>query len=232
MTKNLQKDYNAHRAINPYAFVQQTLDLPVTLDLNTLIDERDPARTVIMAVEESGIHRYVRTQGRDSHGYRSIDMLKAVILSKTLLGYAGLREMEDIARNDIRFRLIFKDGETPSHQSFHRFIVNNLSVSVETVMSELNRYMATKLPEDIDTDTEVIDGTKEEADASKMSFVWRGSSEKYQGRLYRKIYELLIEIITFFNSDGHDHQLSILRHFDLCYMAEVCRELEKYREKK
>lgn len=197
MTINLQKDYSADKGANPHAFVQQSLDFPITLDLNTLIDERDPVRTVIMAVEESGIYRYVSTKGRDAHGYRSIDMLKAVILSKTLLGYAGLREMEDIARNDIRFRLIFNDGKTPSHESFHRFITKNLTVSVDTVMSKLNRYMASKLPEDIDTDTEVIDGTKEEADANKMSFVWRGSSEKYQGRLYRKVYELLTEIITF-----------------------------------
>ena len=232
MTINLQKDYSADKGANPHAFVQQSLSFPITLDLNTLIDERDPVRTVIMAVEESGIYRYVSTKGRDSHGYRSIDMLKAVILSKTLLGYAGLREMEDIARNDIRFRLIFNDGKTPSHESFHRFITKNLTVSVDTVMSKLNRYMASKLPEDIDTDTEVIDGTKEEADANKMSFVWRGSSEKYQGRLYRKVYELLTEIITFFNSEGCEHQLSILRRFDLCYMVEVCRELEKYIEKK
>lgn len=209
MSLNLQNDYSAAEAVNPHAFVQQSLDLLVTLDLNTLIDERDPARTVIKAVEESGIYRYVSTKGRDSHGYHSIDMLKAVVLSKMLLGYAGLREMEDISRNDIRFRLIFKDGETPSHQSFHRFIVNNLTASIETVMCELNKYMALKLPEDIDTGTEVIDGTKEEADANKMSFVWRGSSEKYYAGAYRKTYQTLTELINYFNSEKYDHKLSI-----------------------
>ncbi len=43
MTINLQKDYSADKGADPHAFVQQSLDFPITLDLNTLIAEKDPA---------------------------------------------------------------------------------------------------------------------------------------------------------------------------------------------
>lgn len=184
---NLQTNYSADGYANPFAFEQTALALPVVLDLNTLIPEDDIARTVLMAVSESGVYRYVVNNSRDSHGFGCHEMLKAVILANTQLGIASVRDMEDLARNDIRYRLIFRDGITPSFMSFQRFIHDDLAVSVETVLTEVNKYMERKLPDDIDTKTEVIDGTKEEADANKMSFVWRGSSEKYQGKAYKKV---------------------------------------------
>ena len=78
-----------------------------------------------------------------------------------------------MSRNDIRFRLIFHGNRTPSHMAFHRFIKNNLAGNVEILLSKLNLYMAGTLPEDINPENEEIDGTKEEADANKMTFVWR-----------------------------------------------------------
>jgi hypothetical protein len=117
-----------------------------------------------MAVSESGVYRYVVNNSRDSHGFGCREMLKAVILANTQLGIASVRDMENLARNDIRYRLIFRNGETPSFMSFQRFIHDDLAVSVETIMTEVNKYMERVLPDDIDTKTEVIDGTKEEAD--------------------------------------------------------------------
>lgn len=229
---NLQTNYNAGSYPNPSAFEQTALELPITLDLTTLIPKDDISRTVLMAVSESGVYRYVVNKGRNSHGYTCHEMLKAVVLSNTQLGIASVREMEDLARNDIRYRLIFRGGETPSFMSFHRFIKDDLGVSVETVLTEVNKYMERKLPDDINTKTEVIDGTKEEADANKMSFVWRGSSEKYQRKTYKKVFEILKEIIAFFKEEEFRHDLSILRMPDLQYLMEICAVLEKYKEEK
>ena len=225
---NLQSNYNAESYPNPFAFEQTALELPVTLELNTLIPEDDIARTVLKAVSESGVYRYIVNNSRNSHGFRCQEMLKAVILANTQLGIASVREMEDLARNDIRYRLIFRDGVTPSFMSFQRFIHDDLTVSVETVLTEVNKYMKRILPDDIDTKTEVIDGTKEEADANKMSFVWRGSSEKYQKKAYKKVFELLKDVIAFFNESGFRHNLSILRMPDLKYLLEICTVLERY----
>jgi len=227
---NLQSNYSADNYPNPFAFEQTALELPVTLDLNTIIPEDDIARTVLMAVSESGVYRYVVNNSRDYHGFSCHQMLKAVVLANTQVGIASVRDMEDLARNDIRYLLIFKDGITPSFMSFQRFIHDDLAVSVETILTEVNKYMERKLPDDIDTKTEVIDGTKEEADANKMSFVWRGSSEKYKAKTRRKADEILREVIAFFNEEGYKHNLSILRVLDLKYMIEVCGVLETYKE--
>jgi transposase len=194
---NLQTNYSADGYPNPFAFEQTALELPVTLDLNTLIPEDDIARTVLMAVSESGVYRYVVNNSRDSHGFGCREMLKAVILANTQLGIASVRDMENLARNDIRYRLIFRNGETPSFMSFQRFIHDDLAVSVETIMTEVNKYMERVLPDDIDTKTEVIDGTKEEADffttilictvelmkaeKSIMEMSWKGDVRKSPG---------------------------------------------------
>ena len=229
---NLQGHYNADQYPNPYAHEQISMELPVTLDLYSVIPRDDISRTVLTAVSESGVYRYVANNGRDSHGYDCQKMLKAVVLASTLLGQASVREIEDLCRNDIRFRLIFPDGEKPSFMAFQRFIHDDLGPRIEAVLTEVNQYMKRILPMDIDTDTEVIDGTKEEADANKMTFVWRGSSEKYYAKTCSKVYKLLIEITKHFNEEGYKHNLSILRHFDLNYLMEICTVLEKYQEEK
>ena len=55
MTKsNLQNDYNSDSLINPYAFVQQSLLLPVTVDLQQELPESDIYWTVFWCVEEAG----------------------------------------------------------------------------------------------------------------------------------------------------------------------------------
>ena len=58
-----------------------------------------------------------------------------------------------LCRYDIRFQFIM-DGQTPSHMAFHRFI----------------HYFEKN--DTIDADILYIDGTKFEANANKMTFVW------------------------------------------------------------
>jgi hypothetical protein len=46
----------------------------------------------------------------------------------------------------------------------------------------------------------------------------------------RKVFELLKEIIAFFNGEEYKHNLSILRVPDLKYLLEICEVLERYKE--
>ena len=228
LNSNLQSDYNASAFFKPDAFVQQSLELPVFIDLYEQVPENDISRTVLRCIEEAGLIRYIDGSNRDCDDYSAYDMLKAVLLSCTLNGQASLRDMEEMARNDIRFRLIFHGSRTPSHMAFHRFINNNLAGNVETLLTKLNLYMAGRLPEDINPENEEIDGTKEEADANKMTFVWRKASEKFNTRCCKKVFEILKEMIAFFNSISYKNSLSVLRSFDLQYMMEIALFLEKY----
>lgn len=228
MTQILQNDYNTDLFFHPGVSFQTSLDLPITLKLSEEIKETDISFTVIKAVEESGIVKYVASKGRTYHGYSSVDMLKAVILSHTLYGSVSLRDMEDYARNDIRFRLIFKQGHTPSFMAFQRFLNDNLKENVDVILTELNKYFLKEVNEFIDTDYETIDGTKEEADANKMSFVWRKASERYYARTYKKLDELMKELIAYFNERNISHHLSVLRKYDLSYMMEVADFINNY----
>ena len=228
LNSNLHNDYNASEYFNPYAVVQQSLQLPVCIDLNKQIPEDDISRTVLRCIEEAGLIRYIDTSNRDGDDYSAYDMLRAVLLSHTLIGQASLRDMEEMARNDIRFRLIFQGDRTPSFMAFQRFININLSGSVETLLTKLNLYMANQLPDDIDPENEEIDGTKEEADANKMTFVWRKASETFNTRCTIKTYEIIKELIRFFNNINYKHNLSILRILDLPYMIEIGTFLETY----
>lgn len=228
MTNPRHEEYTTPEVKNPDAVVQSSLCLPLALDLDREIPEDDIARTVIRAVEESGIIRHVYSGSRDSHGYRSIDMLKAVMLANTLKGSATLREMEEMCRNDIRFRLIFGDGATPSFMAFQRFIREGLGGCEEQMLAALNLYMKMQIPEHIDTGTECIDGTKEEADANKNTFVWRESSRKYHARCCADSHKILVKLVKLFNEEGYRHSLSVLRAFSLQYLMEACLAVEKY----
>ena len=229
MTKfNLQNDYNSDNPINPYAFVQQSLLLPVTIDLQQELPESDICWTVFRCVEEAGLIQYVRTENRDGDDYPAIDMLKAVMLGWTEFGRPSVRDLEDLAHNNIRYRILFPGDTKPSFMAFHRFIHDDMSISAEDLLTKLNLYMASVLPEDINPENEEIDGTKEEADANKMTFVWRGATDKFYARCYASTFELFKQLIAHFNANNVKHPISLLHQFDLNYLMKVACFIEEY----
>ncbi|MBR2810443.1 MAG: transposase, partial [Solobacterium sp.] len=200
--------------------MQQALPLEIVIDLSREIPENHIARTVFRAVEESGAIRFVNCRGRDEHGFKGIDMLKAVILAFAMLGSPSVRDLADLVKSDIAFRLIFPD-KTPGFMAFQRFIHDDLKASVEEVFTAVNLYMKHVLPDDIDLENESIDGTKIEANANKMSFVWRKATDKYNKDCIVKICKTLEQVIRYFGSEGYkEHRLSICRKIDMPYLFE------------
>ena len=84
-----------------------------------------------------------------------------------------------LCRYDIRFQFIM-DGQTPSHMAFHRFIHDDLKMPIEEIFYDLNRYFEKN--DTIDADILYIDGTKFEANANKMTFVWMKATKKIPGK--------------------------------------------------
>ena len=82
-----------------------------------------------------------------------------------------------LCRYDIRFQFIM-DGQTPSHMAFHRFIHDDLKMPIEEIFYDLNRYFEKN--DTIDADILYIDGTKFEANANKMTFVWMKATKKFR----------------------------------------------------
>ena len=225
MSSILQSNSTTMPKENPGILYQTKLDLDIAVYPEDQISEDDIARSVIKAVEDSGIIARIKENGRRYYGYSSMDMLKAVILAHTLKGSVSLRQMEDLSRNDIRFRLIFKGKDTPSFMAYQRFLNENLKGSLDEVLRELNLYFKRQISGYIDTDSETIDGTKEEADANKMSFVWARASEKYYLSCYKKIDELIQEINACLREEGKIQTFSIVRKYDLAYMIQIADQL-------
>lgn len=63
------------------------------------------------------------------------------------------------------------NGSTPSHMAFERFIKDKLAMPIEDIFVDINKYI--EAHDVIDTEVLYIDGTKFEANANKMTFVWK-----------------------------------------------------------
>ena len=62
--------------------------------------------------------------------------------------------------------------------AFHRFIHDDLMMPIEEPFVEFNRYFGSH--DKIETDILYIDGTKLEANANKMTFVWMKATKKFR----------------------------------------------------
>ena len=133
--------------------------------------------------------KFIDFSHRNSYGYDGVKMLECVLLAFALNGYASTRELEDLCKYDIRFQFIM-EGQKPSHMAFHRFIHDDLMMPVEELFVEFNRYFESH--DKIKTDILYIDGTKLEANANKMTFVWIKATKKFREKRWKKIMDRLM----------------------------------------
>ena len=134
-----------------------------------VVEKDDISRTVKEVVEEVNIFKYIDFSQNNAHGYDAIQMFEAVILAFAINGYASLRDLEKLCKYDIRFKFIM-NGSTPSHMAFERLIKDKLTMPIEDIFVDINKYI--EAHDVIDTEVLYIDGTKFEANANKMTFVW------------------------------------------------------------
>ena len=75
-------------------------------------------------------------------------------------------------------------NQKPSHQSFHRFIHDDLTMNIEDIFYDINKYLESNM--DIDTDVLCIDGTKYEANANKNTFIWRANTVRNRTKRWKR----------------------------------------------
>src|SRR5690554_1744079 len=168
-----------------------TKELKLPLDLGIKIPFDSEVRTFDEVFYKSGVKKHLVANnklGRD--GYNLVSMLKLVLFCNMINIYS-LRDMAKAAENDIRIMWL-TDEITPSHQAIGNFINNHLSKNIKEIFKELNQYIIKE--ENIDQDIIFIDGTKIESAANKYTFVWRGSIEKFEEKLHKKITKLIISL--------------------------------------
>ncbi len=82
-------------------------------------------------------------------------------------GYASLRQLEEMSRYDLRCRWLLQ-GQTPSYKTYQRFINDQLKGTLEEISHQV--YLCIQDQKALEAAILMIDGTKFEANANKMTF--------------------------------------------------------------
>lgn len=209
--------------------IQPSFQFPLSFVYEDSIAKDDISRTVKEVVEGVNIFKFVDLSHRNSYGYDGMKMLECVLLAFALKGYSSVRELEDLCKYDIRFQFIM-DGQTPSHMAFHRFIHDDLLMPVENLFIEFNKYFESH--DDIDTDVLYIDGTKFEANANKMTFVWMKATKKFREKRWQKITERISSFNRYCQDESIPLRLSILKEFSFEYLDKITKIIEDLMKQK
>ena len=210
--------------LNQCNAIQPSFQFPLNFVYEDSIPDDDPSRTVKEVVERVNLLKYFDFSHRSSHGFDRLKMLECVLLAFSINGYTSLRDLEKCCRYDIRFQFIM-DGQTPSHMAFHRFIHDDLNMPIEEIFYDLNRYF--EKHDSIDTDILYIDGTKFEANANKMTFVWMRATKKFREKRWIKIMKRLESLNRYCKKEGLPYRFSILKEFSFEYLVEITETLDK-----
>ena len=202
-----------------YTVYQPALQLPLSIVYEDAIPQNDISRTVKEVVERINIKKYIDVSARNSYGYDAVKMFECVLLAFALHGYASTRQLAEYCRTDIRFMFIM-NGYKPSHMAFQRFLKYDLKDGIDDIFIDINQLIADH--DNVDTSVLFLDGTKYEANANKMTFVWIKSSKKYREACLKKLILLIEEINEYFIKNN------IKRRFSrLCLEAEKLIKYEK-----
>lgn len=220
MNKTLQEDYIVYQP-------NMLLDFNFSFEKDVAMD--DVSRSVIEIAEGVNLAKYVNLKNRNRHGYDGMMMFKLVLLGKTIYGYVSTRKLEEACKYDARF-ISIAQGNKPSHESFQRFIHDDLKMGIEEIFYEVNKYIAKH--DEIDTSTLYIDGSKFEANANKMTFVWKKATLKHRNRCWMKTMNEISSLNRTLQEEGIEIRYSILKEMSLEYLMEICEKIEKLMEMK
>lgn len=197
------------------------LDFQVSLND---ISSDDLFHTVLGIAERIDLNKYLKTSVT-TRQYNRTGLFLCLILAMSEKGYASTRELERACRNDIRY-MFLTENEKPSHMTFQNFIHDELKDSLEEIFYEINDIIAQDLK--IAEDILYIDGSKFEANANKMTFVWKKSTKRYYTRAWKKFIELIRKINRFNKENNINTRYSVLKEPDIPYMITVGEHIENY----
>ena len=211
-----EKDYNTYQTILPLQF---------NLSFQNDIAHDDISRTVLEVTGGINLNKYIDFTNRNTHGYNGI-MFNTLILAWALFGYASTRKLEELCRTDIRFMFLMNNYR-PSHQAFHRFIHDDLKMPIDKIFTEINKYIENH--DTVDTSVLYLDGTKFEANANKMTFVWKKATTKYRSRCWEKTMKCIQRLNHYIKNDLELSMLfSVYHEIRLDYLIDVCDWIEQY----
>ena len=168
---------------------KQNLLLPPSLD--QLVPENHMVRVVDAVIDRLDISDILSTyRGGGNSAFNPKMMLKVLVFAYLSNVYSS-RRIEDLLRRDIYFMWL-AGMKRPDFRTINYYRGKRLKEGFDAVFTQVVRL----LHEEgfVSLKVQYIDGTKIESVANKYTFVWRGSVEKYDGRLKAKTEALLRQI--------------------------------------
>lgn len=205
----------------PYNNYYTPIQLKLPLVFDEIIDINDSVCTFVNLMNEVDLRKYLVSSKKNRSGragYNPLTLLQVVLYAFQLRGYASTREIEDLCKNDIRFRYLLQyEKSIPSHMTINNFINNYLKDNIENIFIDIMNVLKQK--DEINLDYAYIDGTKIEANANKYTWIWKQSCITNRNKLFKKI-TLLLESInksknySFFNFETKDQ-------YEITYIEEI-----------
>lgn len=208
-----------------YSVFQPHMLLQMPKNFN-LIDKDDIFYTALEIVEGVNINDFINFKKQRCDSYDKFKLFSALVLSICIHGkLESLRNLESEFRYDIRFQYIL-NYETPSYKTIQRFINEDLSITLDELFKRINLYIADNST--IKRDILYIDGTKFEAYANKMTFVWKKSTDKFFARCWAKVINAIQKLNKYFESKDIDIKYTILKEANFIYLLKITDKIEDY----
>lgn len=165
--------------------------LMIPMEWKTLIDKNDVVFVIDEIIEKMNIDKILETYSPLGSNSYSPKMLLKVILYGYVKKRFSSRLIADAVQSDVKF-IWLAGGNKPTRNVINSFRKDKMMVIMEDVFVELLGILERKGY--INTEEYFVDGTKEEANANKYSFVWKKTVSSNREKLEAKVHGLMKEI--------------------------------------
>ena len=196
------------------------------------LPDDDPVYTLKKVMEDLDFTNLLaQYSDKGRNGFNPI-MKYAVLTYANMRGVRAVDRIVELCKRDLAF-IWLTQGEQPGRDAFYDFINQKLTGEI---LDDLNYQFLRRLKKEglITLEALYIDGTKIEANASRYTFVWRGTLNYHLAglldtidSLYTRYNELLNE-----NEYGQKYDLGNVQMFILEGMDKVHDVIEKNRKRK
>ena len=171
------------------------------MDLGIVLQEDSEVHSYLELMKGIKLEKYFddENQSIGRNKKNRVQILHAILFGY-MVNVRSTREIANACRNDIRF-LYLTDGMNPPSHTLINDVINEMNLSLESLMIEINQEIMKR--EEIDIEKLYVDGTKIEADANKYTFVWTKQVLKARDKLYLKISRAIPKWNEIFKEQGY-----------------------------
>ena len=172
-------------SLTNFTLVDDTIQLKLNFNTEVYIQDDIKLRLVkniIERIDLTELRKIYSSFGRKAT-VNPVTMLQIIIFCYSERIFSS-REIEKSCKYDLRIKYLLDGQSPPDHSTINRFRQKIINLT-PSLLSQIVEILIEE--KQIDLSSIYIDGTKIESYANRYSFVWRGSVEKWQEKLRRRI---------------------------------------------